>query len=227
MSTEEGLLRAICAEPDDDGLRLIYADWLEDRGDEDSLARAEFIRVQVALASMTTADPQRDELELRERDLLTAHEERWAAPFRRFHLEVWGFERGLIEYMILPADSFLRGAEELFSATPLQEVRFIPETGSMEELVDHPALARLRGLDLAGCHIGNEGLLTLMPLGRLSILNLAHNNIDDRGGYALAEAPSLPNDVRLDLRGNRLSRACRAALRARFVHPVLLDAELP
>ena len=33
MSHEEGLLRAICAEPDDDGLRLIYADWLEEGGD--------------------------------------------------------------------------------------------------------------------------------------------------------------------------------------------------
>jgi len=40
-------LRAILEAPDDDGPRLVYADWLEERGEE---ARAEFIRVQVELA---------------------------------------------------------------------------------------------------------------------------------------------------------------------------------
>ena len=35
---------AICAEPDDDLPRLIYADWLDDRGDP----RGEFIRLQLA-----------------------------------------------------------------------------------------------------------------------------------------------------------------------------------
>lgn len=41
------LLAAIRKAPDDDAPRLIYADWLQDHGDE---ARAEFIRVQCELA---------------------------------------------------------------------------------------------------------------------------------------------------------------------------------
>ncbi|WP_439625976.1 TIGR02996 domain-containing protein [Gemmata sp.] len=44
---EAGFLAAICAAPDDDTPRLVYADWLQERGDE---ARAEFIRVQCELA---------------------------------------------------------------------------------------------------------------------------------------------------------------------------------
>ena len=32
MTDERGFLEAIIAEPDDDDLRLIYADWLEERG---------------------------------------------------------------------------------------------------------------------------------------------------------------------------------------------------
>jgi uncharacterized protein (TIGR02996 family) len=42
----DALLADIIADPGDDGLRLIYADWLEESGDE---ARAEFIRVQIKI----------------------------------------------------------------------------------------------------------------------------------------------------------------------------------
>jgi uncharacterized protein (TIGR02996 family) len=45
---DTSFLRAICWSPFDDGPRLVYADWLEERGE---CARAEFIRVQVALAA--------------------------------------------------------------------------------------------------------------------------------------------------------------------------------
>jgi uncharacterized protein (TIGR02996 family) len=44
---ERGFLRAIIAAPDDDLPRLVFADWLDERGHH---ARAEFIRVQCELA---------------------------------------------------------------------------------------------------------------------------------------------------------------------------------
>ncbi len=49
MATAEAFLEAIIGRPDDDGPRLAYADWLDERGDA---ARAEFIRVQIALARL-------------------------------------------------------------------------------------------------------------------------------------------------------------------------------
>jgi uncharacterized protein (TIGR02996 family) len=42
----DAFLQAICAKPEDDTPRLVYADWLEEQGDTD---RAEFIRVQCEL----------------------------------------------------------------------------------------------------------------------------------------------------------------------------------
>lgn len=48
-------LAAIRAHPADDVARLVFADWLEEHGQE---ARAEFIRVQVELASLR-ADQRR------------------------------------------------------------------------------------------------------------------------------------------------------------------------
>jgi len=44
MSQENAFLQAILDDPDNDDLRLVYADWLEERGDP----RGEFIRLQCA-----------------------------------------------------------------------------------------------------------------------------------------------------------------------------------
>jgi uncharacterized protein (TIGR02996 family) len=48
VSDDTALLNAIIASPGDDLPRLIFADWLDDRGEAD---RAEFIRVQCRIAS--------------------------------------------------------------------------------------------------------------------------------------------------------------------------------
>ena len=49
---EQAFHATILASPDDDFPRLLYADWLEERGD----ARAELIRVQCELAQLAAAD---------------------------------------------------------------------------------------------------------------------------------------------------------------------------
>lgn len=55
MTDEQGLLAAICAYPDDDTPRMVFADWLEENGQSE---RAEFIRVQVELSrTRTQCDP--------------------------------------------------------------------------------------------------------------------------------------------------------------------------
>jgi uncharacterized protein (TIGR02996 family) len=55
MSQEEHFLQAILAAPDDDTPRLVYADWLDERGDP----RGEFIRLQCELAKLAVADGRR------------------------------------------------------------------------------------------------------------------------------------------------------------------------
>lgn len=89
-------MRAILENPDDEGPRLIYADWLDENGEN---GRAEFIRVQVELALMAkphsrgafwTLDVMRealrdDEREIalrrRERELLEEHGFDWFGEF--------------------------------------------------------------------------------------------------------------------------------------------------
>ena len=69
MTHDDAFLQAIIECPDDDAPRLIYADWLDERGDP----RGEFIRVQCALAGMDEYDPRRWDLERRQWTILDAH----------------------------------------------------------------------------------------------------------------------------------------------------------
>ena len=50
-------LQEIGEHPDDDGLRLVYADWLDDTGDAD---RGEFIRPQIELAPNPQKPPPKN-----------------------------------------------------------------------------------------------------------------------------------------------------------------------
>jgi uncharacterized protein (TIGR02996 family) len=52
MTDEEAFLRAIAENPDDESCRLVFADWLEERGDD----RAEFLRLDCALRRLTWRD---------------------------------------------------------------------------------------------------------------------------------------------------------------------------
>src|SRR4051812_50139153 len=73
---DAAFLRAIRDRPADDLPRLVYADYLDERGDP----RGEFIRLQVRRPSLAADDPRRHELLAREHELLRAHEEEWLRP---------------------------------------------------------------------------------------------------------------------------------------------------
>ena len=55
MSERDALTAAVLADPDDDLPRLVFADWLDERGEP---AHARFIRAQIALAALSEWDPQ-------------------------------------------------------------------------------------------------------------------------------------------------------------------------
>lgn len=86
-------LAAVCASPDDDLPRLVFADWLDEHGDP---ARAEFIRVQCELATLPDHDPRRRTLEDREHDLLSEHEAGWIGDGAE-GLQEWDWRRGFVD----------------------------------------------------------------------------------------------------------------------------------
>jgi uncharacterized protein (TIGR02996 family) len=146
MTPQESLFQAILNDPDDNDLRLVYADWLEDHGDS---SRAEFIRVQIALAQLPPEDSGRPALEERERRLLSAHRDEWLPqPLRDAGGEP-SFRRGFVDHLRIDAPVFLARADALFQWPLLRSVAF----GALQDvtaLADSPHLARLAELDVRG-----------------------------------------------------------------------------
>jgi uncharacterized protein (TIGR02996 family) len=65
MNVEDGFLQDIQAHPDDSALRLVYADWFEERGD----VRGEFIRIQEEMNTLPVYSDRHAELKIRRNEL--------------------------------------------------------------------------------------------------------------------------------------------------------------
>src|SRR5687768_13842732 len=99
-------LLAYCHQhPDDDQARLVYADWLEEQGDQ---PQAEFIRLQLRRAALWEGHPDADALSQRERELLEAHRDRWTQQLPRSSRKKFGFVRGLPTHLDVTAEQYLK-----------------------------------------------------------------------------------------------------------------------
>lgn len=103
MTLHDAFLQTILANPEDDTPRLVYSDWLDERGDP----RGEFIRVQCRLAMLSADDERRPPLEQQERQLLERHQDQWLGLLRPL-LDGWAFRRGFLDAVRVPAASYLR-----------------------------------------------------------------------------------------------------------------------
>jgi uncharacterized protein (TIGR02996 family) len=197
-------LDAVCAEPDSDAPRLVYADWLDDNGQSD---RAEFIRLQVRLAGLAEDDPERDELELREWELLVRHGDVW-----RKELPAWArkeqhsFRRGFVGALSLTAKQFVRSGGKLLRAVPVERVHLRAVGLELPEVAACPHLKPLTGLDVSGNFrpIGAVDLAALLAsphLGDLSGLRLL-GCLQDESLAVLLGWPGLQRVKHLALGGN-------------------------
>jgi uncharacterized protein (TIGR02996 family) len=210
-------LETIAARPDDDAPRLIYADWLEERGDP----RSTFIRLQCALEHLRPADPRRTELEDQADDLVTSHGEEWAKPLASL-ATTWRFRRGFIEHVEAPGDVFLERAGRWFSAFPIRSVCLWLPPRLMADLADCPQLARVEALAFRGNLLRDRELRVLLAsinLGRLNVLDLAGQGIETGGVRALVDSSVMSRLHALDLRmnaavGDQAARALANAAKA-------------
>jgi uncharacterized protein (TIGR02996 family) len=77
MNTDDAFVRAILAAPADDAARLVYADWLDERGDP----RGEYLRLELALAAAGRGAEEAGELRRRMRGLRQRIDPLWQATF--------------------------------------------------------------------------------------------------------------------------------------------------
>jgi uncharacterized protein (TIGR02996 family) len=181
----DALLRAVIEQPDDDGPRLIYAEWLGEYGDPD---RGEFIQLQCAAAALPPGTARWDDLQQREKELLGRRREDWLDPIRDAlglrrprrwlgwlaaepdPLRDARFRRGFVEELRLPAGLFLDHAAEQVQRTPLRKLTLdFPPSAFVSEsmfarLFDCPQLAGLVALEVNAAHLGEDVLPRLLGL---------------------------------------------------------------
>ena len=87
MHDENDFLRALSASPADDTLRMIYADWLDERGDDVSKAKAQFLRVTVRLMGPIQRVGWRHARRMELHELAKALPGEWLAVVSRLKVE--------------------------------------------------------------------------------------------------------------------------------------------
>jgi uncharacterized protein (TIGR02996 family) len=144
MTDREALYRAVLENPDDDTLRLVYADALEEEG---NAARAAFIRAQVQFAHVPEYDPAWIRARHHERD--RAFGARWTLelpelpdgldwarePFRR------GFPANI---QARDAAAFVAHADGLFAEYPVESVELgVAQLAGVRQFALCPWVSRL------------------------------------------------------------------------------------
>lgn len=216
---DEEWLQPVLAHPYHDEPRLDYADRLDRRGGGDDRLRAAFIRLQVKLARESFAGdggPAEDEdAELlrrvrwledveRERELREAHGPRWAEPVA-YLVDDYGWDRGFVAGVTLPASAFLDYAPRLFARAPIVFVRLTQVREVAEALFFSPLLGRVPALSLASTGIGDDEVRMLAEsphLEGLWWLDLGANPIGPEGVRTLAASPRLRRLPFIGLDGN-------------------------
>jgi uncharacterized protein (TIGR02996 family) len=144
------LLRAILASPDDDALRLVYADWLEEHGEAEY---ARFIRSQVETARVPEWHPAWVRANCIDRTV------GWPNGIQVPHLRLprgldWlggPYRRGLPAAVCCRGmEHLLRHADEVFALAPVEELELGPENTwdrlDLAPVVTSPWFARIRRL---------------------------------------------------------------------------------
>ena len=202
---EMAFLEPILAAFADDGPRLIYADYLDESSAPADVARAEFIRVQIALARIPADHPQRRTLVRKQNELLLRWQSVWTQTLRGL-FSGCEFRRGILDTIAVDAKFFCEAGDRLFHGTAVRRVKFLDAAKRIDRLAQCPALAHIRELDLCGNDLGNGGVNLLIRsqfLSGLESLDLSFNGIGDGGVRLLARASAFPQLRVLHLNDNR------------------------
>lgn len=175
MSDRQALLAAICANPDDDTPRLVFADWLDEHGEG---KRAAFIRAGIEAYRQSTSDNAASAIHfyLKDDDVVAQDLVEWSELDRELHelcsslrtlrrirfrptprsekippirgLEFTSAARGFLDGVAVhrPAE-FLKHCRLIFRASPITSIRFERlSLAEANEFLDSGYLAQIREL---------------------------------------------------------------------------------
>ncbi len=195
---EQGLLEQIAAKPQDDGLRLVYADFLTEQGSR----WGEVIIAQVAVPP-DDADDYGDKLEVSMK-LEKKHAKAWLEPIRPF-LTRWSFERGLLSVVATEPDKFLQAADAIALRAPRATLELSGVKPKHVVALAAAPLGRFAEVSLSEQRLDDTQLATLMASPAIAGVErwlLDFNQLGDDGVAALASSAHVASVQSLSLRTN-------------------------
>jgi len=211
MTEREMLLRAVCENPDEDTPRLVFADWLQENGEEE---RAEFIRLQCHAANLPVASSARLHRENYVKSLLRIHEQIWYSELPTGYGYRWGetFIRGFVADLTVLEVLPERSLEELFDTSPITSLIVNCMRLPWEALFESGYLQRLRKVSIDSTCVDShvDVVCKIGPWPRLEKLVIAGTVTEDMRYLTISQfaADSLRDafsgQLRLPPRGHRL-----------------------
>lgn len=183
MDERQAFLDAIVANPDDIGLRLVYADWLEEQSDP----RAEFIRLQIQRDDLLPFNCRYDGVHQRLNELLQKYGYSWYNEARfPTSLGTMEFRRGFVEKVRFnTVTAALQAGERLRAVAPVRNLSFFRMSDhDFDQFVHSDELSHYVELDLQG-HRFHSNLANILTssgsLGQLRTLNLFGTRLRSEG----------------------------------------------
>lgn len=174
MSAE--LLAQVLRDPRDEVARTVYADFLEERGDE----RGRFIHLQLKRATLPDWDPQALELDLQARTLLARHGADWRARLPELAGVTWGpFSRGFVEKVAFDSvEAFAKHHGACAAATPMRAIVLRwPRGAKAKPLAAQPGVDELTIVGTAMGKPDLKWLATSALLAGVKSLNLIDSEL--------------------------------------------------
>lgn len=165
MAIPGALLAAIRAFPDENGPRLVLADWYDQQGDP----RATFIRAQIERASIEsrldslTHDDIARFVTLRqiEAQIIEEHGESWLDEWSLSADEIiWS--RGIPADLVLSWPRFFEVGEAVLDLAPITGIQLSGDADEPEKLLHSPSLVGLSKLDISQSRLRDDDLDALI-----------------------------------------------------------------
>lgn len=209
MDERRALMAAILANPDEDTPRLVFADWLQEHGDEHDRARAEFIRLQIKAARAQYADDRR-KAEGRAETLRKRHAKHWLGPLADLATSRWSteFNRGFLNWWSTSAGNFLKKPHqeavcEWFPRLGVDELSLYESSKRVSAVANSPALAWVSRFTWRDARLEDDGFAALAAsphTAQWRRLEIDKPRCTDAGLKALARSDGFPNLQALELR---------------------------
>ncbi len=202
--TEDDLLAAILAAPDDDGPRLVYADWLQEQGD----LRGEFIETAILAETLPDGDPRRDACRDRLNAMWRDEGERWAATLGS--QITW--KRGLVGWLGMERRHAQAGAA-ILRGTCLRDLQLNEPFGAddvtrLVAMLPHMRLTKL----FTGFGVARDEIRRLLASPALAGLRIADVFVEGGADAIVEAAVRLPLLEELVVRGGGPSDAAAHAI---------------